>query len=144
MPNSVPVVLIIEDNDGDVILVREAFKQTDVRKSLHIVRNGVQALEFLNQRSESAVVGRPDLVFLDLNLPGKKGLEVLAEMKASPVFRRIPVVVFTTSNADADIIASYDLHANCYIVKPVDLAEYFEAIRSAESFWLQSVTRSPK
>jgi CheY-like chemotaxis protein len=144
MLNKLPLVLIVEDNEADVCLVTEAFKRSKVEKQLHVVRNGVQAMEFLRRRGAFAAVGRPDLVLMDLNLPGKRGREVLEEMKGDPELRRIPVIIFTTSNADIDIIASYDLHANCYIVKPADLAEYFEVIRSAESFWLQHVTRSPK
>jgi CheY-like chemotaxis protein len=144
MLNKVPLVLIVEDNEADVCLVREAFKQSKVDTHLHVVRNGAQAMAFLRRQEVFAELGKADLVFLDLNLPGKQGRDVLAEIKGDPALRRIPVIVFTTSNADSDIIASYDLHANCYIVKPVDLAEYFEVIRSAESFWLQRVTRSPK
>jgi CheY-like chemotaxis protein len=144
MQNRPPVVLIVEDNEADACLLKEAFKLSTLVKSLHFVRSGIQALSFVRQQGAFADVGQSDLVFLDLNLPGKQGREILAEMKGDPALRRIPVVVFTTSNADSDIIASYDLHANCYIVKPPDVAQYFEAIRSAELFWLQVVTRSPR
>jgi CheY-like chemotaxis protein len=137
-------ILMVEDNPADVRLTMEAFKECKVPNTLHVARDGVEAMSFLRRQDQYADAIRPDLIFLDLNLPRKNGREVLAEIKADPQLRRIPVVVLTTSSSDSDVSKSYDLHANCYVVKPVDLDEYIKIIHNIEGFWLNSVTYSPR
>jgi chemotaxis family two-component system response regulator Rcp1 len=132
-------ILLVEDNPGDIRLTQEAFKSGKVRNKLYITRDGAEAMDFLHQRGKFQDVPRPDLILLDLNLPKKDGREVLVEIKDETDLRRIPVVVLTTSKSDEDILHSYDLHANCYIPKPVDLDEFVRVIRSIESFWLTIV-----
>ena len=135
-------ILLVEDNAGDVQLTREAFEEAKVRNRLHVVSDGVEALQFLRQEGAFAAQPRPDLVLLDLNLPRKSGLEVLTEIKQDPELRQIPVVVLTTSQAEADITQSYSRYANAYITKPVDLDKFLEVVRSLEHFWL-AVVRLP-
>lgn len=135
-------ILLVEDNAGDVQLTREAFEEAKVRNRLHVVSDGVEALQFLRQEGAFAAQPRPDLVLLDLNLPRKSGLEVLTEIKQDPELRQIPVVVLTTSQAEADIAQSYNRYANAYITKPVDLDKFLEVVRSLEHFWL-AVVRLP-
>ena len=132
-------ILLVEDNPGDVRLTQEALGEAKVRNNLAVARDGVEALEYLRRQGpfESAV--RPDLILLDLNLPLKDGREVLAEIKADPELRRLPVVVLTTSTAEKDILESYNLHANCYISKPVDLEQFVGIVSSIEDFWLTIV-----
>jgi CheY-like chemotaxis protein len=137
-------ILMVEDNPADARLTQEAFKGSEVHSVLSVVKDGVEAMAFLRRTGCYANVGRPDLIFLDLNLPRKDGLEVLSEIKGDASLRRIPVVVLSTSCAEKDILRSYDLNANCYIVKPADLEQFFEVIRSTERFWLITVTRSPR
>jgi CheY-like chemotaxis protein len=137
-------ILMVEDNPADVRLTVEAFRECKVRNTLHVARDGVEALSFLRRQDPFVDAVRPDLIFLDLNLPRKNGREVLAEIKADPQLKRIPVVVLTTSSSESDISRSYDLHANCYVVKPVDLDEYIKVIHHIEGFWLKSVTYSPR
>jgi chemotaxis family two-component system response regulator Rcp1 len=132
-------ILLVEDSPADVDLTREALEDTKVHNNLSIVSDGVEALTFLRREGEYADAPHPDLILLDLNLPKKDGREVLAEIKADPRLRRIPVVVLTTSEADQDILRSYDLHANCYVTKPVDLDAFVEVVRSIEDFWLAIV-----
>jgi len=132
-------ILLIEDNPGDVRLTQEAFKDGKVRNKLFVVSDGLEAMDFLHQRDPFKDAPRPDLILLDLNLPKKDGREVLEEIKTETDLRRIPVVILTTSKADEDILRTYDLHANCYIPKPVDLDEFMTVIRSIESFWLTVV-----
>jgi two-component system, chemotaxis family, response regulator Rcp1 len=132
-------ILLIEDNPGDVRLAREVFKDGKFANHLSVEHDGVSALQHLRQEAKYAGCIRPDLVLLDLNLPGKDGREVLGEMKADPILRRIPVVILTTSDAEADVLKSHDLYANCYIVKPVDLAQFVRVVRSIEDFWLSIV-----
>jgi CheY-like chemotaxis protein len=129
-------ILLVEDNPGDVRLTIEALRESKVRNNLQVARDGVEALEML--RREGAV--RPDLVLLDLNLPRKDGREVLAEMKADPHLHTIPVVILTTSRAEQDVLRSYELQANCYISKPVDLEQFIAVVKSIEDFWLTIVT----
>lgn len=135
-------ILLVEDNAGDVQLTREAFEEAKVRNRLHVVCDGVEAMRFLRQEGPYAEQPRPDLVLLDLNLPRKSGLEVLAEVKTDPELRQIPVVVLTTSQAETDITQSYSRYANAYISKPVDLDKFLEVVRSLEHFWL-AVVRLP-
>ena len=133
-------ILLIEDNPGDVRLTKEVLKEGKVRNNLQIVGDGVEAMAFLRRENNYAEAPRPDLILLDLNLPKKDGREVLQEIKADHQLRRIPVVVLTTSAADEDILRSYDLSANCYITKPVDLYQFITVIRSIEAFWLTIVS----
>ena len=132
-------ILLVEDNPGDVRLTQEAFKESRLGNHLSVVMDGVEALAFLRQEGPYATSPRPDLVLLDLNLPKKDGREVLAEVKADPALKRIPVVVLTTSQAETDILRVYDLYANCYITKPVDLDQFLKVVRSIEGFWLEIV-----
>lgn len=135
-------ILLVEDNPGDVRLTIEALKEGKVSNRLSVARDGVEALAFLRREGPHANAARPDLILLDLNLPKKDGREVLAEIKEDSRLRRIPVVVLTTSKAEEDILRTYDLHANCYITKPVDLEQFISVVRSIDDFWL-SVVRLP-
>ncbi|MFC6768187.1 response regulator [Natrinema soli] len=142
-PQSEPAqILLVEDNPGDVPLTREAFKQGRIENDLHVVSDGIEALAFLTQQGEYADAPRPDLILLDLNLPGKDGEEVLEELKDDPVLRSIPVIVLTSSRAEEDVVTSYELHANAYLTKPVDPDEFIETVRAFEKFWF-SVVRLP-
>ena len=129
-------VLLVEDDPGDVLLTREAFEDHKLRNNLHVVNNGVDAMTFLRREGEHIDAPTPDLILLDLNLPRKDGREVLEELKSDQTLSRIPVIVLTTSAAESDILHSYDLQANCFITKPLDLDEYFSVVRSIEDFWL--------
>jgi chemotaxis family two-component system response regulator Rcp1 len=131
--------LLVEDNEADIRLTREVFADGRILNKLSVVRDGEEAMAFLKRRAPFAGAPRPDLVLLDLNLPRKDGREVLAEMKNDEELRRIPVVILTTSRAEADVIRTYELHANCYIVKPVDLSQFINVVRSIEDFWLKLV-----
>ena len=122
-------ILLVEDNPGDARLTREALKEGKVLNNLQVTQDGVEALAYLRRQGKYANQIRPDIILLDLNLPKKDGREVLAEIKADPNLRRIPVVILTTSKSEEDIIKSYDLHANCYITKPVDLDQLFSVLR---------------
>jgi CheY-like chemotaxis protein len=134
-PESQPiVVLLVEDDPGDVVLIQEAFEHNKVRNHLHIVGDGVEAMDFLRNGGE-----RPDLILLDLNLPRKDGREVLAEIKSDAALRSIPVVVLTTSKAEEDILRSYDLHANAYVTKPVDFNRFIEVVRQIDEFFVTVV-----
>ncbi len=137
-------ILMVEDNPGDVRLTVEALKEGKVRNNFHTVEDGVEALAFLRRQGPYADAPRPDLVLLDLNLPKKNGREVLAEIKEDPELRRIPVVILTVSQAEQDILKSYNLHANCYITKPVDLDQFLEVVKSIENFWLTVVMLPPR
>lgn len=132
-------ILLVEDNPGDVRLTREALKDAKVNNNLHVVEDGVEAMAFLRKADNYKQKPTPDLMFLDLNLPKKDGKQVLKEMKEDELLRRIPVVVLTTSKAEEDILRSYDLHANCYVTKPVGLDQFVEVIRTIKNFWLTIV-----
>ena len=132
-------ILLVEDNPGDVRLTQEALAEAKVRNNLAVARDGVEALSYLRREPPFEDATRPDLVLLDLNLPRKDGREVLAEIKADPLLRRLPVVVLTTSTAEKDVFETYDLHANCYITKPVDLDQFVGIVTSIEDFWLTIV-----
>jgi chemotaxis family two-component system response regulator Rcp1 len=136
-------ILLVEDNPGDVRLTREALIDGKVLNNLHVADDGVDALEFLRQEGKYAHAVRPDIILLDLNLPRMDGREFLAIIKTDPDFRRIPVVILTTSKDEEDIFASYDLHANCFITKPVDLNQFFAVVRSVEDFWFSLVRLPP-
>jgi CheY-like chemotaxis protein len=129
-------ILLIEDNPGDVRLTIEALREGKVRNNLHVAVDGVEGLERLQRRD----VLRPDLILLDLNLPRKDGREVLAEIKSNPALKTIPVVVLTSSSAQQDVLRSYELQANCYITKPVDLEQFITVVKSIEDFWFTIVT----
>lgn len=135
-------ILLVEDNPGDVRLTEEALKEGKVVNRLNVVPDGVEALAYLRKEGEYASAETPDLILLDLNLPKKDGREVLAEVKEDPELRMIPVVVLTTSRDEQDILKSYDLHANCYITKPVDFEQFISVVRAIEDFWL-SVVKLP-
>jgi CheY-like chemotaxis protein len=132
-------VLLVEDNPGDVRLTREALKEGKVHNNLHVAPDGVEALAFLRREGRYADAVRPDLILLDLNLPRKGGREVLEEIKNDRALRHIPVVILTSSQAEQDIARAYDLHANCYISKPVDLDQFITVVRSIEDFWFTVV-----
>jgi two-component system, chemotaxis family, response regulator Rcp1 len=132
-------ILLIEDNSGDIRLIKEVFRKDNKEDNLHVVTDGEQAILFLRQQGEYADAPRPKLIFLDLNLPKKDGREVLAEIKTDDKLRLIPVVVFTSSEADQDVQKTYSLHANCYVVKPFDFDQYSEIINTIRNFWLNIV-----
>ena len=136
-------LLLVEDNPGDVRLTMEALKDANVVNRLSVARDGVEALAFLRREGTYKAAPRPDLILLDLNLPKKDGREVLAEIKQDPNLRRTPVVVLTTSQAEEDILRTYDLHVNCYITKPVDFNQFVKVLHSIEDFWL-TVVRLPR
>ncbi|HLI10852.1 MAG TPA: response regulator [Alphaproteobacteria bacterium] len=132
-------ILLVEDNPADARLTRELLREGKIHNSCHHVIDGVEALRFLRREGDYAAAPRPDLILLDLNLPRKDGREVLADLKADPKLRNIPVVVLTTSEAEQDIVKTYELHANCYITKPVGLDKFITIVRAIESFWLTVV-----
>ncbi|HXE95549.1 MAG TPA: response regulator [Dongiaceae bacterium] len=137
-------ILLVEDNPADVNMLQESFRDSKVANELHVVNDGEAALDYLYKRGEFADTHRPDLVLLDIGLPRKNGLEVLAEVKADPGLRRIPVIILTTSKAEEDILRSYDLHVNSYITKPVHLSELFEVMKRIEDFWFGIVKLPPR
>jgi chemotaxis family two-component system response regulator Rcp1 len=143
--NTEPIeILLVEDNPGDARLAVEALKDSKVSNNLYHVRDGVEAMQFLHRRGEYADAPHPDLILLDLNLPRKDGREVLAEIKEDSDLRLIPVVVLTTSEAERDLVRTYDLHANAYVVKPIDLNRFIEVVQAIEDFWFAIVKLPPK
>lgn len=136
-------ILLIEDNPSDVHLTREALREAAIQSRLHVAEDGETALAFLRREGIHASAPRPGIVLLDLNLPGKDGRQVLAEIKADDDLRRIPVIVLTTSTAPSDVARCYDLHANCYISKPVEFDEFERVVRTIESFWLRFAILPP-
>ena len=136
-------ILLVEDNPGDVRLTREALKDAKVRNNLHVVDDGVKALQYLRREPGYEDAVRPDLILLDLNLPKMSGREVLQEIKTDPALLQIPVVVLTSSEAEQDIAKAYELHANCFVTKPVDLDRFIQVVRSLEDFWL-TIVRLPQ
>jgi CheY-like chemotaxis protein len=136
-------ILLVEDNPGDVRLTREVLQEGKLLNHLYVAGDGVEALEFLRHEGRFAKTPHPDLILLDLNLPRMDGRELLAIIKADANLRRIPVVILTTSKAEEDIIASYNLYANCYITKPVDLDQFFSVVKSVEDFWFTVVKLPP-
>ena len=136
-------ILLVEDNPGDVDLAREALAGGKVRNTLHVVGDGMAAMEFLRHQGKYANVPRPDLIMLDLNMPKMDGREVLAEVKADEDLKRIPVVILTTSRAEEDILKTYNLHANCYITKPIDLHQFIKVVQAVEDFWFTIVKLPP-
>ncbi len=136
-------ILLVEDNPADVRLTLEALKEEKLQNSLSVVNDGVEALEYLHQEGKYADAIRPDLILLDLNLPRKDGREVLAEIKSDPALMAIPVVVLTISEAEKDIAKSYNLHANCYITKPLDMNQFSKVVKTIQDFWLTIVKLPP-
>jgi len=133
----------IEDSASDVRLTREAMDSAKVLNNLNVVGDGVEAMNYLRREGKYANAPRPDLILLDLNMPRKDGREVLAEVKGDPDLKRIPVVILTVSKAEEDVLKAYNLHANCYISKPVNLAQFLKVVESIESFWLTIVELPP-
>ena len=133
-------ILLVEDSPADIMITQDALSEARVLNTINVVEDGVEALAFLRREPPYTEARRPDLILLDLNLPRKSGREVLAEIKADPLLRTIPVVVLTTSQADEDVWKAYHLHANCYVVKPLDFATFVQAVRSIRHFWLCVVT----
>ncbi|MCL5099056.1 MAG: response regulator [Candidatus Omnitrophica bacterium] len=141
MPEGRPIeILLVEDSPSDAELTIEALKEAKVFNRLSLVEDGVEAMAFLRRQGPYANAPQPDLIMLDLNLPRKDGREVLAELKADPDLRQIPVVVLTTSKAEQDVLRAYELHANCYITKPVDFRQFMSVVKAIEDFWLTVVT----
>jgi chemotaxis family two-component system response regulator Rcp1 len=136
-------ILLVEDNPGDHRLTKEALHEGKVYNNLHWAKDGVEAIDFLKRRGAHANAPRPDIILLDLNLPKKDGREVLSEIKQDEDLRAIPVVILTTSKAEEDVLRSYDLHANCYVTKPVDLEKFILVVQSIDRFWLNVVTLPP-
>ncbi len=137
-------ILLVEDNPGDVRLTEEALKEGKVANQINVVMDGIAAMAFLHREGKYENAPIPDLILLDLNLPKKNGREVLAEIKADSNLKHIPVVVLTTSQAEKDIIMTYNLHANCYITKPVDFDQFISVVKSIENFWFTVVKLPPK
>ena len=143
--NAKPVdILLVEDNPGDVRLAKEALKECKIDNTVYVVEDGIEALAFLRREGEHEKAPRPDLILLDLNLPKKSGREVLAEVKADPSLRRIPIVVMTVSRDEEDVLKAYNLHANCYITKPIDFGQFIRITQSIEDFWFRIVKLPPK
>lgn len=136
-------ILLVEDNRGDSRLAVEALKDSKVRNTLYVVEDGIEAMDFLYKRGKYSSSPRPDLILLDLNLPRKDGRQVLAEIKADPDLKRIPVVILTISKAEEDVLKTYNLHANCFIIKPLDLSQFVKVVKSIEDFWLTIVKLPP-
>jgi CheY-like chemotaxis protein len=132
-------ILLVEDNEGDIGLIEEVFEEAKIRNNLYVAEDGEEALLFLHGEGKFSGSPRPDIILLDLNLPKKDGREVLREIKENANFKRIPVVILTTSNAEKDIIKAYDLHANAYITKPLDYNQFLKVVESIENFWLETV-----
>jgi chemotaxis family two-component system response regulator Rcp1 len=132
-------LLLVEDNPGDVRLTKVALKDAKLKINMHVVGDGMEAMAFLRRQGKYASSPRPDLIMLDLNLPKKDGRQVLAEIKGDPDLKRIPVVIVTTSKAEEDILKTYNLHANCYVTKPLDLDQFIAVVQSIEQFWLTIV-----
>jgi chemotaxis family two-component system response regulator Rcp1 len=138
------ILLLVEDNPGDIRLTKEALKGAKIDIHLHVVQDGRQAMDFLQRNGTYSDAPRPDLILLDLNLPRMDGRQVLQGIKSDEDLRRLPVVILTTSDAESDILTSYDLHANCYITKPIDLHRFIDIVHSIQDFWLSTVRLPPK
>lgn len=137
-------ILLVEDDEGDVLLTTEALEASKITNVMHVARNGEEALRFLRQEDGYADVPRPDIILLDLNLPRVDGRQVLAEIKADQELRRIPIIVLTTSEAEEDILRSYDLHANAYVTKPVDFERFLQVVQSIDEFFVTVVRLPPR
>lgn len=137
-------ILLVEDNPGDVRLTVEVLKESRVHNTMHVAEDGVEAMAFLHRKGKYVKTPRPGIILLDLNLPRKDGREVLAEIKSDEDLKRIPVIILTTSKAEQDILKTYNLHANCYVTKPVDLEQFITVLKCLEDFWLTIVKLPPK
>lgn len=137
-------ILLVEDTLSDVRLVQEVLKDVKIRNKLYVVNDGVEAMEFLRRQGKYATAPRPDVVLLDLNMPRMGGREVLKEVKEDEDLKRIPVIILTVSTAEADILRSYNLHANCYLTKPVDMDEFVKMVQTLQDFWFVIVKLPPK
>lgn len=137
-------ILLVEDNQGDIRLTKESFKECKINNGLNVVTNGETAIRYLNREGEYKDVEMPDLILLDLNIPGIKGLEVLSYIKSSNALKHIPVVILTASEGEKDIVRSYNNHANCYICKPIDLDQFVMVVRTITNFWFSIVKLPPK
>lgn len=144
MDDNPKTILLVEDNKADIRLIREALKNSEIAYEMEVVRDGVAAMAYLRQEGEYAAAFRPHLIILDLNLPKKDGREVLAEIKTNAEFKRIPVIVLTTSKNEDDIFQSYELNANCFITKSRNLSQLFTIVKRIEEFWLSTVTLPPE
>lgn len=145
MTDRTPVeILLVEDSEADIRLTREGLNESRILNTLHVARDGVEALDFLHRRGDRANAPKPDVILLDLNLPKKDGRTVLEEIKEDEKLRVIPVVILTTSREEEDILKSYQAHANCYIRKPINIDGFFEVVQSIENFWFQIVALPPK
>ena len=142
-PTQPAEILLVEDNPGDVRLIEESLRESDRRVNLNVTRDGVEALAFLRRQGEYANAPRPDLILLDLNLPRKDGRETLAEIKSEEPLKRIPVLILTTSSDEKDVTAAYAMRANCYIIKPIDLENFFQVVGGIKRFWLTIVRLPP-
>lgn len=136
-------ILLVEDSPGDVLIAREALSEAKLLNDIHVAEDGVEAMDFLHKRGKFAAAPTPDLILLDLNLPRKSGREVLAEIKTDENLKFIPVIILTTSSAEEDILKSYNLHANCYVVKPVEFESFVQAVKSIQHFWFSVVALPP-
>lgn len=136
-------ILLVEDNEGDILLIEEAFEEARLTNTITVLKNGEAAIQFLQNEGEHKSANAPDLIILDVNLPRKNGHEVLEFIKTNDEFKQIPVIMLTTSSSDKDIERSYEKHANCYITKPVDVNDFMEAVLSIESFWINLVQLPP-
>jgi len=136
-------ILLVEDSPADILIAREALSEAKLINTIHVAEDGVEAMDFLHKHGKFASAPTPDLILLDLNLPRKNGREVLTEIKADEKLKQIPVVVLTTSSAEEDILKSYNLHANCYVVKPVEFESFVKAVQSVQHFWFSVVTLPP-
>jgi two-component system, chemotaxis family, response regulator Rcp1 len=137
-------ILLVEDSPSDILLTRKVLADARIANRVHVVRDGVDALDFLHRRASYEDAPVPDLILLDLNLPRMDGREVLHEIKADPSLRQIPVIVLTTSRDEFDVLRSYELHANSYVTKPIDLTEFIDVVRSIEGYWLSIVRLPPR
>lgn len=137
-------ILLVEDNPGDADLAKEALESSKMYNSLAIVEDGQKAMDYLYKKEPYNKVATPDLILLDLNLPKKDGREVLAEIKSDPDLKRIPVVILTTSSSEEDVLKTYNLHANCYITKPIDLTQFMKVVKTIENFWMSIVVLPPR
>jgi two-component system, chemotaxis family, response regulator Rcp1 len=137
-------ILLVEDNEGDIVLAREALEESKFLNNLHVARDGVEAIQFLRQQGAYSTKPRPDLILLDLNLPKKTGHEVLREIKSDEDLRQIPVCILTVSDSEKDILETYDHHANCFITKPVQIERFMEIVKQIENFWFAIVTLPAK
>jgi len=136
-------ILLVEDSESDVYLTRDALRDNKIQNKLHVAWDGEEAMEFLRRQGRHKDAPRPDVILLDLNLPKKDGREVLAEVKSDPDLKLIPVVIVTTSRDEADVLATYGLHANCYITKPIDLVQFTKMVKAIEGFWFEIVRLPP-